>query len=190
MFFCSAAQVQLAAAASMTVLGVAAAGVGLAGLGGPSALLSPTSALALCVVCAAAGAPKLLPEESCLVILPLVSACSLACLRLLRGACMLSPVRAIADVFGVDIGACTGSALTAWQSTNRHSSSAATALGLAQGMLTRLRLLHESLARYLRSLGVHHQGSVGYEVLHAARRRGSTHVNAAAAGKCRGGAAA
>ena len=99
MCFCAAAQVQLAAAASMAALGVAAAGVGLAGLGGPSALLSPTSALELCVVCAAAGAPNLLPEILWLFILPLVNASSLASLRLLRGACLLSPVHAIADVF-------------------------------------------------------------------------------------------
>ena len=37
------------------MLGLAAAGVGLAGLAGPAELLSPTSALTLCVVCAAAG---------------------------------------------------------------------------------------------------------------------------------------
>lgn len=49
------AQVQLAAAAGSAVLGLAAAGVGLAGLAGPAELLSPTSALTLCVVCAAAG---------------------------------------------------------------------------------------------------------------------------------------
>ena len=52
---CCCAQVQLAAAAGSAVLGLAAAGVGLAGLAGPAELLSPTSALTLCVVCAAAG---------------------------------------------------------------------------------------------------------------------------------------
>lgn len=53
--WCCRAQVQLAAAAGSAVLGLAAAGVGLAGLAGPAELLSPTSALTLCVVCAAAG---------------------------------------------------------------------------------------------------------------------------------------
>ncbi|KAK9839266.1 hypothetical protein WJX81_004770 [Elliptochloris bilobata] len=48
-------KVQLAAAAGIAAAGVAAAGVGLAGLAGPAELLSPTSALTLCVVCAAAG---------------------------------------------------------------------------------------------------------------------------------------